>query len=79
MGSSKMDSTQFGLVLNFLTGSISGQYHVLFDEILSTVIINTATDIEFWIRLGASSNSSIHVVLYQENDPEFYGQWLTSD
>ena len=44
MGFSKMHSTQVWLVLNLLTGSISKQYHVVFDEMLSTVMISTATD-----------------------------------
>ena len=51
MGFSKMHSTPFGLVLNLLTGSISPQYHVLFDEMFSTAVIRTAADPEVWIRL----------------------------
>ena len=51
MGFSKMHSTQVGLVLNVLTGSISPQYHVVFDDMLSTVMISTAVDPEFWLRL----------------------------
>ena len=41
---SKMHSTQVGLVLNFLTGSISPHYHVVFDDTLSTVVSSTAVD-----------------------------------
>ena len=44
MGISKMHSTQVGLIINLLTGSISPQYHVVFDEMLSTVMISTAAD-----------------------------------
>ena len=44
MGFSNMHSTQFGLVLNLLTGSISPQYHVVFDDMFSTVMISTAED-----------------------------------
>ena len=43
---SKMHSTQVVLVLNLLTGSISPQYHVVFDDMLSTVMISTAVDTE---------------------------------
>ena len=57
MGFSKMHSTQVGLVLNLLTGSISPQYHVVFDNMFSTVMISTAKDPEIWIRLVKSSNS----------------------
>ena len=46
MGFSKMHSTQVGLVLNLLTGSISPQFHVVFDDMLYTVMISTAADSE---------------------------------
>ena len=45
MGFSKMHSTQVGLVLNLLTGSISPQFHVLFDDMFSNVMSSTATDL----------------------------------
>ena len=48
---SKMHSTQVGLVLNLLTGSISPQFHVLFDYMFSTVMSITAADPEVCIRL----------------------------
>ena len=41
---SKMNSIQVGLVLNLLTGSISSQYHVVFDDIISTVVSIIAAD-----------------------------------
>ena len=71
MGFSKMHSTQVGLVIYLLTGSISPQYHVVFDEIFSTVMSSTAADPEVWISLVTSRNSRIQVVLGQEDDPEF--------
>ena len=70
MGFRKMHSTQVGLVINLLTGSISPQFHVLFDDMFSTVMISTAADPEVWIRLVTSRNSRIKVMLYQEGDPE---------
>ena len=69
MGFSNNHSTQVGLVINLLTGSISPQYHVVFNEILYTVMISPAADPEVWIRLFTSSNSRIQVVLDQEDDP----------
>ena len=51
MGFSKMHSTQVGLVLNLLNGSISPQYHVVFDEMFSTVMSITSADPEVWVRL----------------------------
>ena len=65
-----MHSTQVGLVLNLLTGSISPQYHVVFDEMFFTVASSTSADAEVWIRLLTSRNSRIQVMLDQEDDPE---------
>ena len=70
MGFRKIHSTNVGLVLNLLTGSISPQYHVVFDEIFSTVRSSTSADPEVWIRLVTSRNSRIQVMLYQEDYPE---------
>ena len=42
MGFRKMHSTQVVLVLNFLTGSTSPQYHVVFDDMFSTVMNSIA-------------------------------------
>ena len=44
MGFNKMHSRQVGLVLNLLTGSISPQFHVVFDDMFSTVMSSTAAD-----------------------------------
>ena len=74
-----MYSTQVGLILNLLTGSISPQFHVVFDDMLSTVMSSTAADPEVWIRLVTSRNSRIQVMLDQEDDPELNDEWLTVD
>ena len=44
MGLSKIHSTKFGLVLNLLTGSISPQFYVVFDDMFSTLMSSTAAD-----------------------------------
>ena len=79
MGFRKMHSTQVGLVLNLLTGSISPQCHVVFDEMFSTIMSSTAADPEVWIRLVTSRNSKIQFMLDQEDDPELDDEWFTSD
>ena len=79
MGFRKMHSTQVGLVLNLLTGSISPQFHVVFDDMFSTVMSSTAAEPEVWIRLVTSRNSRIQVMLDQEDDPDLYDEWLTVD
>ena len=79
MGFSKMHSTQVGLVLNLLTGSISPQFHVVFDDMFSALMSNTSADPEVCIRMVTSRNSMIQVVLDQEDDPEFDDEWLNED
>ena len=79
MGFSKMHSTQVGLVLNLLTGSISQQFHVVFNDMFSTVMSSTAADPEVWIRLVTSRKSSIQFMLDQEDDPELDDEWLTAN
>ena len=71
MGFRNIHSIQVGLVINLLTVSISPHFHVVFDNMLSTVVSSTATDPEVWIRLITSKNSSIQVMLDQEDDPQF--------
>ena len=79
MGFRKMHSTQVGLVINMLTSSISPQYHVVFDDIFSTLVSSTAAYPEIWIRLVTSRNSRIQVMLDQDDDPELDDEWLTAD
>ena len=79
MGFSKMNSTQVGLVLNLLTGSILPQYYVVFYDMFSTVMSSTATDPEICIRLVTPRKSRIQVMLYQEDDPELDDEWLTDN
>ena len=79
IGFSQMHLTQVVLVLNLLTGSISPQYHVLFDDMFSTVVSSTAAYTEVWISMVTSRNSRIQVMLDQEDDPELDNECLTAD
>ena len=65
MGFKKMHSTQEGLVIKLFTVSISPQYHVVFDDMFSSMVSSTAIDTEVCIRLVTSSNSQIQVILEQ--------------
>ena len=67
------------MVLNLLTGSISPQYHVVFDDTFSTVMSSKAVEPEVWIRLVTSGNLSIQFMLYQKDDPELDDEWLTAN
>ena len=79
MGFSNMHSTQVGLVLNLLTGSISPQFHVVFDDMFSTVMSITAADPKVWIKLVTSRKSRILVMIDQEDDPDLDDEWLTAN
>ena len=74
-----MHSTQVGLVLNLLTGSISPHYHVVFDGMFSNVMSSTVKDPEIWIRLITSRNLRIQVMLDQEDYPKLDDEWLTAN
>ena len=78
-GFRKIHSTQVGSVLNLLTGSTSTQFHLVFDDMLSTVMSSTAVDLEVCIRLVTSRNSMIKVMLDQEDDPYLDDDWLTAN
>ena len=69
IGFRNMHSTQVGLVINLLTGSISPQYHVVSHDMFSTVMSSTASYPKVWIRLVTSRNSRTQVMLDQEDDP----------
>ena len=43
------------------------------------MVSSTVSYQEIWIRLVTSRNSIIQVMLDQEDDPELYDDWLTSD
>ena len=64
-----MHSTQVGLFLNLVNGSMPPQFNVVLNNILRIVVIITPIDTELWIRL-AISNSRIQVMLDQEDDSE---------
>ena len=79
MGFRNIHSTKVGLVLNLLTDSISPQYHVVFDDMLSNVVIIIDAEQELWINMVTSRNSRIQVMLDQEDDPELDDERLTAD
>ena len=71
-------STQVGLVLNMVNGSMTLQFHTIFDYMMHTVANITASYPELCIRLVMSSNSRIWDMLYQEDDIELDEKCLVS-
>ena len=74
-----MHSTQVVLVIKLLVGSISLQYHIVFDDVLSTLVSSTAANPEVFIRLSTTRKSIIHVILEHDNDPYLFDKYLTDD
>ena len=60
-----MPSTQVGLVINPVTGSISPQYHVVFDDNFSAVAISIDAYEEVCIASVLQRKLRINVMLYQ--------------
>ena len=80
MGFSRFHSTLIGLILNPRTGSISPQFHVVYDDVFSTV--HSSQDLqasEQWNKLFTSSSARICVFLDQTDDPELSEEWLTTE
>ena len=79
IGFRNMHLTQVGLVLNLLDGSTSPHYHVVFDEMFSTVVGSIGTYPEFLIRLVSSRNSKRRAMLDQKGDLDSDNEWLTDN
>ena len=59
MGFIEIHSTQLGIVLNLFTGSISPQYHIVFDDVFYTAVSIIAADPEVCKSMVILSNASI--------------------
>jgi hypothetical protein len=91
LGVSSQHSSLIGRILNIRTGHVSPQYHVVYDDLFSTVpnaesggILDTDSfNADNWTRLITSTGSERHVD--QEFDergnrvrlPELHDEWLT--
>ena len=75
----KKQSTQVGLVMNLVNGSMLLQFHVVFNYIYHNVVSSTYIYPYVWKRLVISRNSSIQVIWDQEDDPELNENWLTTN
>ena len=64
-------STEVWLVMNLVNGSMSMSLHIIFDDMLYTVL---STFPKIWIRMVMPINLSIWFVLDQYYNPYMYGK-----
>jgi hypothetical protein len=60
-------STMVALVLNVVTSTITPQFHVVFDDMFSTVTLNEKDPLEIWGRLIDCASCRLNALV--DNDP----------
>ena len=63
MGFSKMHSSLVSLILNQSTGSISPQFHVVFDDLFSTVHANESETPREWSKLISMPSARFQIAV----------------
>ena len=77
MGFSRFHSGLIGLVLNKVTGTITPQFHCVFDDGFTTVPSPQGTiDQASWTQLITSPNNRLQVLLDATDDPDIGDEWL---
>ena len=79
MGFSPHHSTLVPRVLNFTTGSITPQFHVVFDDSFSSVHSSSLKNTSIWNHLLSSPNTRFQVDLDEGDDQMLADEWLTSE
>lgn len=77
MGFSKFHSSLIALVLNKSTGSISPQFHVVFDDGFTTVPSGDGNiSQESWLNIITLPTARLQICLDQDDDPDLSSEWL---
>ena len=79
MGFSPHHSTLVPRVLNFTTGSITPQFHVVFDDSFSSVHSSSLKNTSIWNQLLSSPNARFQIDLDESDDQMLADEWLTSE
>jgi hypothetical protein len=79
MGFSRSHSTLIALILNLMTKSITPQFHVVFDDMFTSVHSNHDMEPATWRQLITSPNCRLKVVLDDEDNPDLSDEWLSTD
>ena len=79
LGFSRLHSTLVGLILNPLSGVISPQFHIVYDDLFSTVLATDKSEAmtRLWEDLLTLPNNRLQVALDQDDNPELEDHWLT--
>ena len=76
---SRLHSTLVGLILNPASGVISFQFHVVFDDLFSTVLagdLKLENNVRLWENLLTLPNNRLQVLLDEDDDPDLEDHWL---
>lgn len=79
LGFSPLHASNVGLVLNRRTGSISHQYHLVFDDLFHTVSSNEAHHIPAWESLLDRPSARLQNMLDDDANPQLADEWLSPD
>ena len=77
MGFSKMHSSLVSSILNQSTGSISPQFHVVFDDLFSTVHANESETPREWSKLISMPSARFQTAVEDSAELELADEWLT--
>ena len=77
MGFSKMHSSLVSLILNQSTGSISPQFHVVFDDLFSTVHASESETPREWSKLISMPSARFQIAVEESAEVELADEWLT--
>jgi hypothetical protein len=76
VGFSKLHSSLAGLVLNRTTGSITCQFHLLFDDMFSTVHSADESVPDSWNHLITRPSARLQIQLDDDASPDLSDEWL---
>jgi hypothetical protein len=79
VGFSKLHSSLIGLILNRTTGSITAQFHLVFDDSFSTVHSDEDTEPDTWNHLITRPSARLHAELDDDAYSDLSDEWLTPD
>jgi hypothetical protein len=79
MGFSPRHSTLVTLILNLASGSITPQFHVVFDDMFHTVASQDDDLPEIWGRLIDCGPCHMQVMVDEDGDFELHDDWLGAD
>ena len=77
MGFSKHHSSTVGLTLNQTTGSVTPQFHVVFDDHFATVSADGEADYKKFLELLITPGAHLEVPLDPKHNIESSNEWLT--